>query len=279
MVTFETKKVSDRITRIYGMNGEQMYLIIGEKRAALVDTATGVGDLKGLIDSLTELPTIALITHGHVDHAMGAEPFEEVYMDWNDLNVYQEHASVEMRKSYLSTSAKFTSIEEKDYASVRKIEDFKNIRDGDTFDLGGGVVIEAVSCPGHSPGSMMFLIWEERTLISGDACAFFTMLQGDSCLGLSTYERNLKKAKERTDGKYDRILCSHGSFDMPVTLINEVLEVIGEVKNGTDDRVPYKFSGTEGLVAKRFGNNGVSSYARLDGKTGNLVYNPAKIWE
>jgi hydroxyacylglutathione hydrolase len=278
MVIFKTIKLTDIVTRIIGINGEQMYLIKGKDRAALVDTGSGAGDLKACVEALTDLPILVLLTHGHVDHAMGAPQFEEVYISELDWDVYRDNSGLETRKNYLSESPQFQDVEESDYIPAAGPEGFHNLTDGAVFDL-GGITIEAVACAGHSPGSMMFLIREERSLITGDACAYFTMLQGDSCLGLSTYEHNLITANERTKGQYDRVYMSHGRFEPPVTLIEEVIEVCELVKSGKDDKVPFGFHGTNGLVAKAYGDNGASIYARLDGKTGNIIYNPARIWE
>ena len=43
MVTFKTEKVSDRVTRIFGICTELMYLVEGEDKAALIDTGSGFG--------------------------------------------------------------------------------------------------------------------------------------------------------------------------------------------------------------------------------------------
>lgn len=278
MVKFKTVKLTDVVTRIIGINGEQMYLVEGREKAALIDTGSGAGDLKACVEALTSLPILVLITHGHVDHAMGAPQFEEVYMSVLDRDVYCDSSGLEVRKNYLSESLQFADVEESDYIPVTAPDSFHDLIDGDLFDL-GGITVEAIACAGHSPGSMMFLIQEERALVTGDACAYFTMLQGDSCLGLSSYESSLIAADERTKGRYDRVYMSHGRFDAPVTLIDEVIEVCELVKSGKDDKVAFCFHGTNGLVAKAYGDNGVSAYARLDGKTGNVIYNPDKIWE
>ena len=92
MVTFKTEKVSDRVTRIFGICTELMYLVEGEDRAALIDTGSGFGSLKQTVEKLTDKPVIVLLTHGHVDHAMGAGEFETVYMNHNDDDIFKNTA-------------------------------------------------------------------------------------------------------------------------------------------------------------------------------------------
>ncbi len=40
----------------------------GDKKAALIDTGYGMGDIKSLTDELTDLPITVVTTHTHVDH-------------------------------------------------------------------------------------------------------------------------------------------------------------------------------------------------------------------
>lgn len=94
---FKTERISEHITRIYGFCTEMMYLVEGEKDAVLIDTGSGYFSLKQCVDQLTDKPVKVLMTHGHVDHAMGAGEFEEIYLNHKDEAVYREHA----RKSFV----------------------------------------------------------------------------------------------------------------------------------------------------------------------------------
>ena len=78
---FKTEKISEHITRIHGFCTEFMYLIEGSKAAVLIDTGCGFYSLKDCIHNLTNKPLKVLITHGHVDHAMGA----------NEAQIIQQH--------------------------------------------------------------------------------------------------------------------------------------------------------------------------------------------
>lgn len=47
--------------------GFHEYLVLGEEKALLIDTGKGVGSLRKLIDTLTNLPVILVNTHCHPD--------------------------------------------------------------------------------------------------------------------------------------------------------------------------------------------------------------------
>lgn len=53
-----------------------IYLVEGKEKAAVIDTGAGFGNLKHVIETLTDLPYVVLNTHGHVDHAGGNHAFE-----------------------------------------------------------------------------------------------------------------------------------------------------------------------------------------------------------
>ena len=77
MVKFRTEKVTERVTRIYAICTELMYLVEGDEKAVLIDTGSGFGSLKAKVDSLTDKPLIVLLPHGQTDHAMGQENLKQ----------------------------------------------------------------------------------------------------------------------------------------------------------------------------------------------------------
>src|SRR5438067_13438471 len=68
---FEVYKVAPAVSAIYEPHrSEQVisYLIVGDKRAALLDPALGISDLKKLTSDLTGLPLVLPNAHRHHDH-------------------------------------------------------------------------------------------------------------------------------------------------------------------------------------------------------------------
>ena len=276
MVHFRTEKVSDTITRIFGTSGELWYLVQGSEKAALLDTGSGLGHMKPLISELTDKPLIILLTHGHVDHAMGATEFDcPIYMNSADDAVYEEHKPFAKRAEGLCMVPPEVrdAIEDSDYIPYRT-EPFLPLNHGDIFDL-GGVTIEAYRCPGHTPGSMVFLMREERTVLMGDACNFFTFMFFSYCTPIETFRKNLITLREQLAGKFDRVLLSHGDGNAPVSIIDGVIGVCEDIMNGKADDVPFSFMGEPAVIAKAVAGPG----ARADGGIGNIVYNTANIWE
>jgi glyoxylase-like metal-dependent hydrolase (beta-lactamase superfamily II) len=63
------------------------YLLIGDERAALIDTGLGIDHMRRMTDQLTDLPIMVLTTHVHADHIGSHGQYEEIYVheaeeDW-----------------------------------------------------------------------------------------------------------------------------------------------------------------------------------------------------
>jgi glyoxylase-like metal-dependent hydrolase (beta-lactamase superfamily II) len=211
---FKTEKVSDRITRIYAFSSELMYLVEGEERAALLDSGSGIGFVRPLVERLTQKPVVVLLTHGHVDHAMGASEFppENVYINKEDAYIYNgEHGTYEFRKAglFLMEEGADEVVPEEDFTPLVPIDAYNDLKEGDRFDL-GGISIEMYACPGHTRGSLVMLIPEERTLLLGDSCNGFTFIFEEYSLPVAEYQSSLIRLRKLLEGKYGTVLASHG---------------------------------------------------------------------
>jgi len=161
------------------------YLLVGKKRAALIDALMSEQP-KSLVEQIreiTDLPVDVLITHGHPDHAgaevkkmVGAEGFT-LYMSIDDLPIAKN-----------SFAPWFTA------------DMFKDIREGDVYDL-GGVKLEAFRVAGHTPGSYVFLDRDNNRCFTGDAFGVWMML--DHSLLLAVYERELRRFEKAIAGVPD----------------------------------------------------------------------------
>ena len=196
------------------------FLIIGEEKALLIDTGMGIGDLRGLVEKLTDKPITLVLSHGHIDHIGGMGWFDVAYLSRNDwFTMFNLVPTVEKRRFDAEFIAKRNN-RSYDYdldVDIRPWPAMPRIRpleEGQTFDLGGRIVT-AYECPGHTEGSMVFLDDESRILFAGDACNCNLLInKKPGTLGFVSIERALT-ALERVSGmkdKYDKLYNGHCDF-------------------------------------------------------------------
>lgn len=271
---FKSEKVNDAVTAIRSRSGEIIYLVEGREKAILIDTCVGVKGLKEFVERLTDKPITVLITHGHIDHAMGAPEFEEVYMNSLDLDVYLEHRKLEGRKGYIAANiGGFEDWMNEDSNFVPETDlEFKELKDGAIFDLGGKHV-EVYALGGHTKGTMVMLLPEERILITGDACNNSTFLFDEYSLSVEEYRENLIRVETMLEGRFDRCFMMHHVMEASQDLLKNVIQVCDTIMQGKADDMEFNFMGNINYVAKRANNQ----FVREDGGEGNIIYNKKKV--
>lgn len=142
--------------------GTWMHLVEGEDRALLIDTAYGVGDLKGLVEALTRKPCSLALTHFHGDHSGGAGQFGKAFCHKYDAPYLRETAA----GGRMLPAGDFFRPE--DVQALEGLE-IVEIESGFRFALGPGHEVEAIHMPGHTAGGTMYLDHKTGALFSGDA--------------------------------------------------------------------------------------------------------------
>jgi hypothetical protein len=78
----------------------------------------------------------------------------------------------------------------------------------------------------------------------------------------------IKRLKEKTEGKYDRVFTSHGRGEEGVELLDGVIAVAEDILSGKADNVPFRgFGGEKAFIAKKMD---MQRFCRADG--GNWKY-------
>lgn len=195
-------------------------------------------------------------------------------MNHKDDYIFEPHGDRKFRLEGLEMSEQRGDVVEDDYIETADVSSFLDLNGGDSFDL-GGVTIDIYDCPGHTKGSVVMLIKEaeEKLLLLGDACNNFTFLFEDYSMSIAQYKNSLICLKKEVEGKYNKVLASHGDGSLPIDIIDGMIELCDDIQSGNTDDIPMTFRGNSGLIAKKMGENGL----RVDGGSGNIVYNKEKI--
>lgn len=240
----EVIKFSDGVWTINEFNLDAMFYIEGNKRGLLIDTGTGVGDLKAVVDGIATKPYDVAVTHGHVDHAGGVRQWDEVWVHPADFSMV-ESLSIEMRRFYACQFANspdavrpFTEDDITNYD--RPLPKLLPLSDGQVFDLGGRKV-SLIHTPGHTYGSVVFIDDKSRVLFSGDAanpCLLYAFIAiGDTeyeFAPIQTGYKGLLRLKAR-DNEFDYNFNGHISDGKPLPdgILDDCIACMEGIMNGT----------------------------------------------
>ena len=188
------------------------FLVVGDVSALLIDTGAGGVNLRQAVLTCTSLPVRIVNTHSHFDHISGNNAFE-------------------MRFAH---PMEIASLAKAGYDAIP-------VSDGSGFDLGGRV-LQVVSLPGHSPGSIGLWDAEAGLLFAGDAVAknrpVFLSLEGAS---LEAYQRTLDRILSMENdehGTVSRIFCAHGDLECGLDTVRSLKALAEGYAAGTITKEP-----------------------------------------
>jgi len=144
------------------------YLVIG-KQICLVDTGAA-GSQQGVVDALAGLGRSVeeidwvINTHEHPDHVGGNAFFQEAaqprFACHSAAVRWIENLDIQFRERPIHA---FYTV-----AGDKPVHITDPLEDGDAIDLGGGVTLEVIWTPGHSPGSIALYCPQEGVLMTAD---------------------------------------------------------------------------------------------------------------
>lgn len=181
----ESVKIKDGVYLLKDPNGTNCYLVLGSEKAMLIDCGLGFCDMKGAVRKITDLPIVAVMTHGHVDHIGGAWQFDEIYLHKDDCRLINDiQRSYIMRKLFLkgAEGAKDTHVSFAEFCNKPKPKIIK-LNGDEVFDL-GSKEIKLHHTAGHTWGSIALVDEADGIVFSGDnVCdALWMMLPGTASL-------------------------------------------------------------------------------------------------
>jgi glyoxylase-like metal-dependent hydrolase (beta-lactamase superfamily II) len=236
---FEVYRLTENIYAIYedGQFEEVIsYLVLGENKAAIIDTGNGIGDIKSLVERLTKLPIIVVNTHTHGDHIGGNYQFDEIAVFESGFSQDRslKGQTKDQMGNYLGEDMVWKPLPDYFDADTWRISPFRVstwLKDGDKINL-GGIVLEILHTPGHSPDSICILDRKNRVFWTGDSFYPAPIYIYSPTTNLDQFIKSFSKMVDYMPF-YDWVMPSHNEPKVEKNLIKECYEAASKIKEGT----------------------------------------------
>jgi glyoxylase-like metal-dependent hydrolase (beta-lactamase superfamily II) len=192
---FRVREVASGVWLIGEPPHVNTWLVVGSKRAALIDSGLGVRPIRPVVEAITDLPILVLNTHSHFDHIGGNYEFDQILIHPDGVPIAARDVPRELLSEYIDYAEKmeqalptyieadrsfFFSLSPADEPRTFPIRHENNswqipgskasgvLTDGYVVDLGGRES-KVIATPGHSPDHVAFLLAPDGLLFAGDA--------------------------------------------------------------------------------------------------------------
>lgn len=167
---------------------------------AVVDPGGDLESIKAAIAEVGVRVEKILLTHGHIDHAGGADELRA------DLGVTIEgpHQADRILLDHLDKQGAAYGM-----AGARPVTPDRWLDDGDTVSVAGHA-FEILHCPGHSPGSVVFFNRKQRFALMGDVLFRGSIGRTDFPYGDHAALIGAIKTKILPLGDDVAFICGHG---------------------------------------------------------------------
>ena len=170
------------------------YLVIGDRRAALVDSGMGIADIRAVVERLTDRDVLVVNTHHHWDHVGGNHRFTDVAIHETGAELLDREVPAERLAEYMTYTrellerfGKFRDLDDRFFSFLAEEttprplpEGFdpltwriapsvptRLLREGDRIDLGDRS-LRVLHTPGHTPDSICLFDEGNGLLFGGD---------------------------------------------------------------------------------------------------------------
>jgi hydroxyacylglutathione hydrolase len=182
------------------------WVIASAKGSECIIVDPGMTDISKEIEMIVEeeglKPVAVLLTHGHLDHTFSVKPLADGY----DIAAYihSEDRRFIADPAGIHGAQFIEQLQGMKFYEPNKVE---LLKDGSELNI-VGLSIRAIHAPGHTRGSLMFLI-NGQTLISGDVLFAGSIGRTDLPTGSASDMRNTLKKKVLTLDDEIRVLPGH----------------------------------------------------------------------
>ncbi|CAN5783852.1 MBL fold metallo-hydrolase [soil metagenome] len=235
------------------------YLVCGSRRALLIDTGMGVGNIADVVDRLTDLPVIVVNSHSHWDHIGGNMQFESVQIHHAEIAGMNADILTRAVRRAMTTDhlrGPLPGGVRVEHLNLDPGRVGSTLTGGERFDLGDRE-IEVLYCPGHSPGLLAFIDAANGVLFSTDVVYPGDLYaQFDGC-DLVAYQTTLDNLVSLSAG-IRTVHPSHNRDTMSADLLIPMREAFAEVMRGRrpdlvdHDAATHRFEGFGIKVSPEF---------------------------
>jgi len=238
---YSHEKVSERIyVFTEGYSAEFRFtlgVIVGDQKVLVIDAGLGMaGGLRKYIESVvgSDKPIICACTHGNVDHVGSAIEFDEAYLNSRDYYMLPGFGLYTPTRFGDLTAFSCDSPEVLAYAIENYVHNketvFKDIDEGDIIDL-GGITVEPVRVPAHSPGSLAYFCRQEKVCFTGDAISIQTHIKRLDNEALLEYAGVIKRFISIV-GEDCVMYSGHCALPLPIQVAKNIAAACEEVASG-----------------------------------------------
>ena len=216
------EEIAPRTWRISEIGWVNCYLLEGDDRALLIDAGCGAGDIRQVVETLTEKPVSVVATHRHPDHVGGAWRFGSYLASPADERaVYSLLCSPAVCRFMVDKSSG-----RKDLARTGRARALP-LSEGQTLDLGGRAV-RSLAVPGHTAGSVVFLDDDARLMFTGDDVNPNLWMHLPGCTSLSAWKPGAELALSYLERGYSS-WYGHGDGMQSAEQVRETIRLASEV--------------------------------------------------
>ena len=234
---YSIRKIEPWLYSLYDPQSVYCYLVVGEEKALLYDTAYGIGNLPEAVREITDKPLTVALGHGHIDHANGAYQFESAYLDRGDFELCANHTSPQIKETIVKGLADKPQDIPAGFDPDAYIKsgagNLIELEPGTVFDL-GGINAEVVAMPGHTGGSVGLLLREKRVMLVSDAANAHIWMFLEESLPISEYAKMLDCVYALD---FDTFYVGHGDDPQPKEMFMKYKKVALEA--AVEKAVPY----------------------------------------
>lgn len=226
------------------------YLIIGDDSALLFDTGNGIGDIRAIVDQLTDKPVRVLNSHSHFDHIGGNHQFENILSPSTAFSIENtlgdDSDSVKMEASAEALCVDLPSGVTEANHHIEPYAITSKVYDGDMIDLGGRE-LEVLLIPGHTDDSVALfdkdegLLWTGDSFYAGSIWLFFPETD------LAAYEQSIDRLAELVPD-LKALLPAHNTPMIDPAKLLETQSAFKLILEGKAEAIPDR----DGLVMFEF---------------------------